>query len=75
MAKLEAKHYKYLKNDEFLERYMTLLQNRLTYSNNKLEEDVQWIKNLFENESEKELTALDRKIEEYEKQYERARLL
>ena len=47
MAKLEAKHYKYLKNDEFLERYMTLLQNRLTYSNNKLEEDGLVIDELY----------------------------
>lgn len=38
-------------------------------------EDVQWIKKLFEIESEKELQALNRRIEEYKKQNERTRLL
>ena len=39
MAKLGEKHYKYLRNQEFLDEYVRELENRITYSNNKLEED------------------------------------
>lgn len=39
MAKLEAKHYEYLKKEEFLDEYVHELENRITFSNNKLEED------------------------------------
>lgn len=39
MAKLEERHYKYLRNQEFLDEYVRELENRITYSNNKLEED------------------------------------
>lgn len=47
MAKLEEKHYEYFRNEEFLEKYKTLLQNRLTFSNNKLEEDGLKIDELY----------------------------
>ena len=39
MAKLGEKHYKYLRNQEFLDEYVRELENRITYSNNKFEED------------------------------------
>lgn len=39
MAKLEARHLKYLRNQEFLDEYVRELENRITYSNNKLEDD------------------------------------
>lgn len=47
MAKLEAKHLEYLRNQEFFEKYKNLLLARLTYSNNKLEEDGLEIDELY----------------------------
>lgn len=39
MAKLDDRHYEYLRNEEFLDEYVRELENRITYSNNKFEED------------------------------------
>ncbi len=39
MAKLEKKHIEFFKNSEFCEKYLQNLDNRLIYSNNKIEEE------------------------------------
>ena len=48
MAKLGEKHYKYLKDENFKNRYVSLLNNRLVYSNNKIEEDGLQIGKLYD---------------------------
>ena len=49
MAKLENRHYEYLKDNEFKERYKDILNTRLVYSNNKIEEDALPIGKLYDN--------------------------
>lgn len=49
MAKLEERHIKYLKDPEFLKMYLQLLNTRLVYSNNIIENDNEPIGNLYDN--------------------------
>ena len=49
MAKLEERHYEYLKNVDFLKEYFDILNNRLVYSNNKIEDDNGPVGDLYDN--------------------------
>ena len=47
MAKLEDRHYEHFRDEEFLDEYVRELENRITYSNNKFEEDGLEINELY----------------------------
>ncbi len=49
MAKLEKRHIEYLNDPEFLKIYMQLLNSRLVYSNNIIENDNEPIGKLYDN--------------------------
>ncbi len=49
MAKLEQRHIEYLKDQEFLRMYLQLLNTRLVYSNNIIENDNEPIGRLYDN--------------------------
>ena len=49
MAKLEGRHYKYLNDPTFLERYLLSLNSRLVYSNNRIEFSNDEIDKLYDN--------------------------
>ena len=50
MAKLEARHYEYLKNAEFLREYLENLNSRLIYSSNQIEDDNVPIEELYDKD-------------------------
>ena len=50
MAKLEARHYEYLKNAEFLRDYLENLNSRLIYSSNQIEDDNVPIEKLYDKD-------------------------
>ena len=49
MAKLKERHYKYLNDPTFLERYLLSLNSRLVYSNNRIELDIKEMDKLYDN--------------------------
>ena len=50
MAKLEDIHFEFFRNEEFLDEYVLELENRIIFSNNKLEEDGLKIDKLYASE-------------------------
>ena len=48
MAKLEEKHYEYLKNIDFLKEYLEILNSRLIYTNNTIEDDNGPVEELYD---------------------------
>ena len=51
MARLEEKEMNYLKDIEFLKQYLSLLSNRLVYTNNLMESDKEEMSKLYEHQN------------------------
>lgn len=49
MAKFTKRQLEYLKDNEFLQKYLLLLNNRLVYSNNRIEYDIEDMDKLYDN--------------------------
>lgn len=49
MAKFTSKQLEYLKDKNFLEQYLLILNNRLVYSNNRIEYDVEEVDKLYDS--------------------------
>ena len=49
MARLQEKHYKYLIDPIFLQRYLSILNSRLVYSNNRVEFNNKEIDDLYDS--------------------------
>lgn len=49
MAKFTSKQLEYLKDKNFLEQYLLILNNRLVYSNNRIEYDVDEVDKLYDS--------------------------
>ena len=49
MAKFTSKQLEYLKDKKFLEQYLLILNNRLVYSNNRIEYDVEEVDKLYDS--------------------------
>ena len=63
MAKLEEREMNYLKDIDFLKRYLSILSARLVYSNNLMESDKEEMSKLYEHQN---VLTLSNNIEAFE---------